>query len=89
MLSNTLRLNFCYLKIIHILLSRYHPKILGHILKSKQKNKCVCIHAINHKENEDQNEKRSHSYAIKRPSSRHGHKIVFQQVSQHDDAYIY
>ena len=41
MLSNTLRLNFCYLKIIHIL----HPKIIGNILKNKQ-NKCVCIHEI-------------------------------------------
>ena len=41
MLSNALRLNFCYLKIIHIL----HPKIIGNILKNKQ-NKCVCIHEI-------------------------------------------
>ena len=29
MLSNTLRLNFCYLKIVHILHLRYHPKIIG------------------------------------------------------------
>ena len=36
----------CYLKIIHIFPTRYHPKIMGHILKSKQKNKCVCIHEI-------------------------------------------
>ena len=38
-------LNFCYLKIIHIL----HPlstKIIGHILKNKQKNNCACIHRI-------------------------------------------
>ena len=41
MLSNTLRMNFCYLKIIHIL----HPKIIGNILKNKQNN-CVCIHEI-------------------------------------------
>ena len=34
--------NFCYLKIIHILYPRFHPKIIGHILK----NKCVCIHEI-------------------------------------------
>ena len=38
MLSNTLRLNFCYL-IIHILHSRCHPKIIGHILKNVQKKK--------------------------------------------------
>ena len=29
---------------IHILHPRYHPKIIGHILKNKQK--CVCIHEI-------------------------------------------
>ena len=46
MLSNTLRLNFDYLKFIHILHSRYHPKTIGHTLKDKQKNKCVCIHEI-------------------------------------------
>ena len=52
MLSNNLRLNFCYLKIIHILHSRSHPK-------NKQKNKCVYIYAINHNENEDGNEKKN------------------------------
>ena len=46
MLSNTPRLNFCCLKIIHILYSRYHPEIIGHILKSKENNKCVRIHEI-------------------------------------------
>ena len=47
MLSNTPRLNFCYLKIIHILHHRYDPKIMGHILKNKEKNKLVCsIHEI-------------------------------------------
>ena len=55
MLSNTLRLNFYYLKIIHILRSRYHPKIIAHILKNKQKNKCIFIHEINRYENEDEN----------------------------------
>ena len=39
MLSNTLRLNFCYLKIIRMPDPRYHSKIIGHILKNKQKNK--------------------------------------------------
>ena len=46
MLSNTLRLNFWHLKIIQILQSRYKPRIIGHILKDKQKNKCVCIRDI-------------------------------------------
>ena len=57
MLSNILRLNFCYLKIIHVLHPRYRPKITGRILKNKQKNKCVYIHSINLSENEDENEK--------------------------------
>ena len=33
-LSNTLRLNFCYLKIIPYLRPRYHPKMIGYILKN-------------------------------------------------------
>ena len=57
MLSNTLKLNFFYLKIIYIYHPRYHPKIIGHILKNKQKNMYVCIHTINENESEDENEK--------------------------------
>ena len=58
MLSNNMRRNFCYLKIIHILHSRYHPKIIGHNLKNNKKSICVCIHnMINRNENEDENEK--------------------------------
>ena len=33
-------------EIIHILHSCYHPKITGHIIKNKQKNKCVDIHEV-------------------------------------------
>ena len=58
--GNTLRLNFCYLKIIHILHPRYHPKIIGYTVKNKQNNKLVCIHEIvrfNNNGNEDQREK--------------------------------
>ena len=55
MLNKTLRLNFCYLKIIHILHPGYHPKIIGHIPENKQENKYVFIHTINHNENEDEN----------------------------------
>ena len=46
MLSNTVKLDFWYLKIIHILDPPYHPKIIGDILKNKSKNKCVCTHEI-------------------------------------------
>ena len=38
MLSNTLSLNF-YLKITHIFHPRYHPKIIGHILKGITENR--------------------------------------------------
>ena len=51
MLNNTLRRNFCHLKIIHILHPCYHSKTIGHI-KNKQKNKYVGIHIINFNENE-------------------------------------
>ena len=37
---------FLLYEIIHIFHSRYHPKIMKHMLKNKQKNKCVCIHEI-------------------------------------------
>ena len=38
--------NFCYLKIIHILHSHYHPKTVRHTLKNTQKNMYVCIHEL-------------------------------------------
>ena len=40
MLSNTLRLNFGYLEIIHTLHPHYHPKIIGHIVKI---SKTICF----------------------------------------------
>ena len=46
MLNRTLRLSFCYMKVIHILNPRYHPKIMRRFLKNRQKNKCVLIHEI-------------------------------------------
>ena len=70
-------LNFCYLKIIHILHPRYHPKIIGHILKNKQKNKCVCIHEIMWliiMKMKMKMKYRSHRYGINRPRYRRGHK---------------
>ena len=36
-LSNTLRLNFCCLKIIHFFHPDCHPKIIGDTLKNEQK----------------------------------------------------
>ena len=42
-LSNILRPNFSFLKIIRFLHPCYHPKIVRHILKNVQKNKCVCF----------------------------------------------
>ena len=50
-------LNFYYLKIIHIILPRSHSKTVGHILKFKYKKKCVCVHTINHNENDVENAK--------------------------------
>ena len=73
--SNTLRPKLCCLKIIHILHLRYHPTILGHILKNKQKNKFVYIHEITRliiMKMEMKLENRSHRYVINRPTSRHG-----------------
>ena len=75
MLSNTLRLNFWYLKIMHILHPRYHLKIIGHILKNKQK--CVCFHEIIRliiMKTEMKIKNRPHRYDIHRPRSRDGHK---------------
>ena len=77
MLSNNLRLNFCYLKIIYILYPYYHPKIIGHTLKNKQKT----MYAFNHDiiwlimmKMKMKMKNRSHIYNINRPRSRHGHK---------------
>ena len=72
MLSNTLRLSFCYLKMIHILHPRYHLKII----KIKQKSKFVCIQEIMRliiMAMEMKIKDRSHRYDIIRPRSRHGH----------------
>ena len=76
MLSNTLRLNFCYLKLINTLHSHYHPKIIGHILKNKQKNKCLYWgnYTINHNENEDGKESRQYWYNKNKSWSRNGDK---------------
>ena len=77
MLSNTLRLNFCCLKIIHILHPRIYRKIIGHILKYKQNNKCICIHETIRLiiiKMKMKMKNRSHRYGINRHRPRHGHK---------------
>ena len=79
MLRNTLRLNFCYLKIIHILHPRYYPKIIGHILKNKQNNKYVCIHEIIRLFIMKMKMKVKNKLLrddINGPRSRHGHKYI-------------
>ena len=60
-LSNTLKMNFRYLKIIHFLHPCYHPKVIEDIFKNVTKNKCVCFNEFmaNGDENEadgDENE---------------------------------
>ena len=77
MLGNTPRLKFCYLEIIRFLYPRYYTKIIGHILKNKQKNNCVCIHEIMRViiiKMKMKMKNRSHRLDINRPRSRHGHK---------------
>ena len=78
MLSSTLRLNFCYLKIIHILHPRYHhPEIIRYTLQNKQKNLYVYIHEIIRvivMKIKMKMKKRSHRYDINRPTSRHEQK---------------
>ena len=58
--NNTLRLSFCYLKIIHSPHPRYHPKIIDVILKIYKKTQ-VCLlkrgYMINDNKNEAENEK--------------------------------
>ena len=77
MLNNTLRQNFDYLKIVHILHPHYHPEIIQHVLKNKRKKKGVCIHEILRliiMKMKMEMKIRSHRYDINRPRSRHGHK---------------
>ena len=121
MLSNTLWLNFCFLKIIHILSlrknceysglfwfvfspsaakhgitlntdisrsvhQRYHPKVIGYILKNKQKDKCVCIHETIRlivMKMKMKMENRSHICDINRPKPRYSKYRKCLNMSQH------
>ena len=72
-----MRLNFSCLKITHILHPRYPPKIVGHILKNKQKCKRVFTHKITQliiMKMKTKMRNRSHRYDINRSRSKHGHK---------------
>ena len=72
MLSSTLRLNFCYLKIIHILHLYYPPK-----------SKHVCIHEIMRliiRKLKMKMKNNTHWYDINRPKSRHGHKYTIYKM---------
>ena len=71
MLSNTQRLNLSYSKITHNFHPHYHLKIIGHTLKNKQKNKCVCIHEIIQSiKMKKKMKNRLHRYDMNRPGSR-------------------
>ena len=77
MLSNTQRLNFSYLTIMHILHPRYLPKIIAHILKIKQNSKRVFIHENTQliiMKTRMKTKNRSHRRGKNRRRSRHGHK---------------
>ena len=75
-LSNTLRLNFCYLKITHFL----HPPSTNHRRHSKKctQNKYVFNwgYIINGNEIMLKMKNRSYRYDINRPRPRHGHKYT-------------
>ena len=77
MLGDTLRLNFSYLTIIHIFHACYHTKILGDVLRNKQKSKCAFIHEIKQlikRKMKIKMKNRSHRYGKNRLRSRHGHE---------------
>ena len=78
MVSITLRLNIGFLKMIHILHPHYHPKIIGHTLKNKQKNKCVFIDEIIQliiMKMKMKKKNRSHRYNINSNRPSHEHKF--------------
>ena len=78
-ISNVLRLNFGYFIIIQILHPRYHPKIIGHNVKNRQKSKRVFIHEITRliiMKTKMKMKNRPHRYDISRPWPRHGHKHI-------------
>ena len=66
--------------------------MIGHILKNKLKNECVCIHEIIRliiMKMKMKMKNKSHRYDINRPRPRHGEKHSKYQAPQDDDAYRY
>ena len=67
------------MKIIQILHLRYHPRIIGYILK-KQAKEQVCLYSwdytIDHNENEDGMKNRLHRFDMNRPRPRYRHKYT-------------
>ena len=83
---------FYYLNIIHILHQRYHPKIVEHILKNKQKSKFIYIYDIIRLTITRMKMKMKSKpcrYDINRHRSRCRHKYSKYNVFQYDDAYVY
>ena len=73
-LNNTLRPKFCYLKIIHSLHPpRYHPKIIGDLLKNVQKTSTDKLMTMKMRL---KTKNRSNRYDINRPRDRLGHKYT-------------
>ena len=78
-LSNTLTLNFWFLKIIPFLHPRYHPKKTRDILKVYQKNKYVSFNELvwlMAMKMRLKMKNRSRLYNINRPRQRQGHKCT-------------
>ena len=75
-LSNTLRVNFCYLKIIHFLHPFYHPTLIWDIAKIVQKTS-VCFNEIKWliiMKMRVKLKNRSHRYDINWTTPKHGYK---------------
>ena len=61
--------------------SRHHPKIIGHILKNKQKNNYVCFHEVIRLIKTKMEMKYNiNRYEINRPRSRYWHKYSKYKV---------
>ena len=81
-LSNTLRLNFCYLKILCFVHQRYHPKMIGNV-KKKSKYKCVCFNDVIRlmaMKVRLKMKNRSKRYDINRPRPRHGPEFTIYKM---------
>ena len=82
--TKTLRVNFSYMKAIHIIHLHYHPKIRGYLLKNKQKTKRVLTHEITRliiMKMKMKTKNSSHRYDIKGPTITH--KIFQANCSFH------